>query len=294
MMATGDQEQTEIIHININGITNKRAELIHYLNEHNPQFVTINESKIRKQHTIRIPTYHIIRKDRDSPGRGVRGGVAILIRKDIKFNQLDTSEFDEEFLAISFESDKRKIALATMNNPLGTLPNVENFKFILIKYPDSIFMGDYNSKHELFGCKKYNKEGDILFNILEELNLIVSNDGTSTHYTNTSSDILDLCIVSRSIATKVDTCTVGLDVGSDHMPVHLVINSAKIVRQNKRETLQHEKTDWVKLRKIIDKNLILTDAVTPAEIDATVTNIANIIKTALDKSCPKSKYIGRN
>ena len=49
------------------------------------------------------------------------------------------------------------------------------------------------------------------------------------------------------------------------------------------------KTDWVKLRKIIDKNLILKDAVTPAEIDATVNNIANIIKTALDKSCPKSK-----
>ena len=149
-------------------------------------------------------------------------------------------------------------------------------------------MGDYNSK---LNCKKYNKEGDILFDILEELNLVVSNDGTPTHYTSISSDILDLCIVSRSIATKVDTCTVGLDVGSDHMPVHLVINSSKNVRQNKRETLQHEKTetDWVKLPKIIDKNLILTDAVTPAEIDATVNNIANIIKTALDKSCPKSK-----
>ena len=53
-------------------------------------------------------------------------------------------------------------------------------------------MGDYNLKHEFFGCKKYNKEEDILFNILEELNLIVTNDGTPTHYTNTSSDILDL------------------------------------------------------------------------------------------------------
>ena len=42
-MATRDLEQTEIIHININGITNKRTELIHYLNEHNPQSVTINE-----------------------------------------------------------------------------------------------------------------------------------------------------------------------------------------------------------------------------------------------------------
>ena len=158
-MTTREQEQTAIIHININGITNKRAEFIHYLYEHNPQFVTINESKIRKQHTIRIPNYHIIRKDRDNPGRGVGGGVAILIRKDIQFNQLATSEFDEEFLAISFESDKRKIALATMYNPPGTSPNVENFKFIQSKYSDSIFMGDYNSKHEFFGCKNTIRKG---------------------------------------------------------------------------------------------------------------------------------------
>ena len=108
-MATREQEQTEIIHININGITSKRAELIHYLNEHNSQFVTINESKIRKQHTIRIPNYHIIKKNRDNPGCGVGGGVAILIRKDIKFNQLDTSEFDEEFLAISSNLIKEKL-----------------------------------------------------------------------------------------------------------------------------------------------------------------------------------------
>ena len=58
-----------------------------------------------------------------------------------------------------------------------------------------------------------------------------------------------------------DQGTVGLDVGSDHMPVHLVINSSKIVRQ--RETLHHEKTDWVELRKIINKILTLTDAITP-------------------------------
>ena len=147
------------------------------------------------------------------------------------------------------------------------------------------------NKTIFFGCKKYNKEGDILFNILEELNLIVSNYGTPTHYTNTSSDILGLCIVSRSIATKVDrpTCTVGLDVGSDHIYACSLGNKFDKNCENQRETLQYEKTDWVKLRKKNDKNLILTDAVTPAEIDATVNNRANIIKTALDKPCPKSK-----
>ena len=57
--------------------------------------------KVKSENNI----HHVIRKDRENPGRGVGGGVAILIRKDIKFTQLDTSEFNEELHAISFESD---------------------------------------------------------------------------------------------------------------------------------------------------------------------------------------------
>ena len=70
-------------------MSNKRTELIHYLNKHNPQFMTVSASKIRKQHKIEIPNYHIIRKDREN-ARGLGGGVAILVRKDIKFDQIDT------------------------------------------------------------------------------------------------------------------------------------------------------------------------------------------------------------
>ena len=87
---------------------------------------------------------------------------ASVIRIIIKIN----IKMRSHLLAISFESDKRKIALATMYNPPETSPNVENFTFILNKFPDSIFMGDYNSKYDFFWCKKYNKEGDILFIIL--------------------------------------------------------------------------------------------------------------------------------
>ena len=48
--------------------------------------------------------------------------------------------------------------------------------------------------------------------------------------------------------------------------------------------LHHEKTDWVKLRQKNYQKVIglLRDAVTQEEI---VNNIANIIKTSLDKYC---------
>ena len=91
-MDTQQSENIKIIHININGISNKRSELIHYLNEHNPQSMTVSESKIRKQHKIKILNYHIIRKDREN-ARGLEGGIAILVRKDIKFDQILMKNF---------------------------------------------------------------------------------------------------------------------------------------------------------------------------------------------------------
>ena len=214
-----------------------------------------------------------------------------MVREDIKFDQIDTSEFNEEFLAISFISENRKIALATIYNPLNIKPNIDNFKHILNRFPHSIFWGDFNSKHEYFKCRKSNKEGDYLFNIVEELNLLVMNDASPTFYKNTTApgDILDLAIMSRSMATRVATCEIGLGVGSDHLPVHLTINSSKIIRQNRKEILQHEKTDCSRFKKYIINNLIMTEAEWPSEIDVACDTLAKIIKAALDKSCPKSK-----
>ena len=54
-----DTKQSEnIMHIYINGICNKRAELIQYLNEHNQQLGTINKSKICKQHKSTKVSYN--------------------------------------------------------------------------------------------------------------------------------------------------------------------------------------------------------------------------------------------
>ena len=166
-----------------------------------------------------------------------------MVRKDIKFDQIDTSEFNEEFLAISFISEKRNTALATIYNSPNIKPNIDNLKHILNRFPHSIFMGDYNSKHDILNAENLKKEGDYLFSIVEELDLLVMNDDSSTFYKNTTApgDILDLAIVSRSMATRVATCEIGLDVGSDHLPVHLTINSSKIIRQNKKKNSDTKK-----------------------------------------------------
>ena len=69
-------------------------------------------------------------------------------------------------------------------NKIYSPPNIadkENFEFILTKHPNVIFMGDFSSKHSYFGCKKQNKKGDNIFDINEDLNLlVVNNDQTES------------------------------------------------------------------------------------------------------------------
>ena len=84
-------KNVQIIHANINGLYKRRTELITYLNEYKPHFVTLNETRLREQTRIRIPNYNIIRKERNVVNPNGRlqqaaGGVAILMIKDIKFN----------------------------------------------------------------------------------------------------------------------------------------------------------------------------------------------------------------
>ena len=91
-----------------------------------------------------------------------------------------------------------------------------------------------------------NTNGDILFNIIEELDLLITNDSTATYRPGTSSggDLLDLALVSRQMASRIQSCDVGDDIGSDHLPVHLTLASPQIQKQFQREILQYEKTDW--------------------------------------------------
>ena len=111
-------------------------------------------------------------------------------------------------MAINFKSQGKTVALATIYDPPQIQPNIENFRHIINSYPLSIFMGDFNCKHTFFGCEVGNTSGDILFNILEELDLLITNDSTVTYRPGTSSDgdLLDLALVSRQMASRIQSC----------------------------------------------------------------------------------------
>ena len=152
-------------------------------------------------------------------------------------------------------------------------------------------MGDFNCKHTLFGCKVGNTNEDILFNTIEELDLLITNDSTVTYRPGTSSggNLLNLVLVSRQMASRIQSCDVGDDIGSDHLPVHLTLASPQIQKQFQREIQQYEKTDWSSFNKEIINNLDRLEPETPEELDLANEKISNIIKERLDKACSKAK-----
>ena len=117
------------------------------------------------------------------------------------------------------------------------------------------------------------------------------NDSTVTYRPGTSSggDLLDLALVSRQMASRIQSCDVGDDIGSDHLPVHLTLASPQFQKQFQREILQYEKTDWSRFNEEIINNLDRLEPETPEELDLANEKISNIIKEGLNKTCPKAK-----
>ena len=90
-----------------------------------------------------------------------------------------------------------------------------------------MFVGDFNSKLESFGCAHRNPSGPMLKNIQKQLNLIYLNSEEHTHMDRAkgSTDILDMAFISPNLAKHDIQFQIGDDLGSDHLPIEISIDT---------------------------------------------------------------------
>ena len=99
-----------------------------------------------------------------------KGGIAILVKHGLVVNkEYRNSDFntinDNEALAIDLElSNNQNFTLANIYCPNGN-PNLTLFQTINNLSDNVMFVGDFNSKLESFGCTKKNASGPMLKNI---------------------------------------------------------------------------------------------------------------------------------
>ena len=214
---------------NCQGIRSKHKELELYLKENNFDIVTLNETFLTKNVDFKIQGYDTIKNDRST---GTRGGVAFLVKHGLVINKeyrnIDFNIItDNEALVIDIDlCNNQNLILATIYCPNGN-PNFRLFETINNLSDNVMFVGDFNSKLEAFGCAKKNSSGPMLKNIQSHLNLTYLNNDEHTHLDRAkgSTDILDMAFISPNLTKHDIQFLIGDDLGSDHLPIEISIDA---------------------------------------------------------------------
>ena len=150
-----------ILFWNCQGIRSKRKELELYTKENEFDVIALNGTFLNIKLNFHISGYDTLRNDRST---GQRGGVAFLVKHDLVINkEYRNSDFSiitsNEALTINLDlSNNQNVTLATIYCPNGN-PNFSLFHTINNLSENVMFVVDFNSKLESFGCSKKNASG---------------------------------------------------------------------------------------------------------------------------------------
>ena len=141
---------------NCQGVRSKCKELELYLKENDFDIVALNETFLTKKTNFKIHGYDTIKNDHST---GARGGVTFLVKRGIVVNkEYRNTDFNiitnNEALVIDIDlSNNQNLILATIYCPNGN-PNLRFFETISNLSDNAMFVADFNSKLEAFGCAK--------------------------------------------------------------------------------------------------------------------------------------------
>jgi exonuclease III len=235
-----NKKTLKIIHWNCNSIRNKIYEFENFINTENIDIILLNETKINDLNANllfnKLINYKYIHKQRN--GKNGAGGVAIILKKNINFEQLNI--FDNlhlELLAINIKMNNESITLISYYNPPSEKISDKLIEIMKSHKLNYLLCGDLNAKSKSLGCRVNNSNGTIFESIMCNNDFIVLNDETPTYYSFNSSvedDILDFAICSPSIIDRIFSFEVlsNDEMTSDHCPILIKFNVPTINNQN--------------------------------------------------------------
>ena len=102
---------------NISGFNQRPKTLFNVLRTCNPQFVLLTETHLRSKNKIDYQNYHVIQKGRSEASGASWGGVALLVKRGLKFKitPLEDLDLPLEMVAIKIHRPgQRNLILATL------------------------------------------------------------------------------------------------------------------------------------------------------------------------------------
>jgi exonuclease III len=167
-----------------------------------------------------VPNFDIVRHDRDDG----YGGVMLGIRKDIPFVEtMKDSISNCELVGAALKDDQGRdlniVSGYCAPNSRFNTPQI-GIKLKSLNGP-LILVGDFKAHSQSWGCHDNNTRADAITELLDDLNMVVLNDGSITRIAAPprQSSAIDLTLCTTQLSLDIDWKVLNDPSGSDHLPI---------------------------------------------------------------------------
>lgn len=216
-----------VYHVNANGVRPRLEEL--RAATAGVAVVSIQETRLRRSSSSALqetwPDYRVFSWPHNENGPGS----ALLVRASLASRLLlRRSQDRHRLLAVEVQlPDGTTLVVASLYAPPRTnaagATLRRDFLEAALGSRRAVLVGDLNARARELGCRSSNTNGAALAGYVEESGAVILNDPSVPTFHHSSSDFLD-CLdwaIATPAASALFTCSVGEDVGSDHLPLLL-------------------------------------------------------------------------
>ena len=213
--------KTNIIQWNIQGIRNKKSELLQLIEDYRANIIAIQETKSANQYLPKIQNYNTIAEE-GHYNNGYHGGVAMYIHSSIPFTQVQLSSPIQAVAAVV--NIRIKFTICNIYLPRSQNLSTNDLLELYQQLPQPcVIVGDFNSYHTLWGCNTDDTRGRCVRNFIETQDLILLNNGSPTRIGHQSETAIDLSLASPSISPSLEWQVLSSVLDSDHCPITIAL-----------------------------------------------------------------------
>lgn len=248
-----DRGSLTLLQHNIESLKPKLALISHLLETQKVDVCILNETWLRPSDSVKIRGYDVYRQD----GENGRGGVAIFCKTTFKSRKIITQSSDKvQTLAISLKLQNSSLTILGVYCPPrnGRFPIAALKNVITSLASPVLVMGDFNAHHTAFGSHSNKPRGIQLYDLIEEVDMIILNTGETTtlNRPNQSPSAIDIAFISPCLAASADWHVFSEDtLGSYHFPtiVNLDVSIDLFEIRQSYEKFLYDKADWISYKK---------------------------------------------
>lgn len=239
--------------------------------------------------------FRTIRLDRGGQHRG--GGVAIVMRKELRFRQLPCPRVEVvEALSVEVLTATGPLTVTAIYFPGSSDPlTLEGFKrdmrLLTSSFPNHIIAGDLNARHRFWGCAKANRAGTMLYDEMSRGQFELYFPDEPTHFPESGATPSTIDLVLRCGNHPVSDVRTVCELTSDHKPV-LFSTSSDLEETTAANFIRdYDMADWQVFSNLIKEKIStrLANISTEADIDSSIDLLTQAIREAEDVAVPKKE-----